>query len=429
MEKCQEQTGVSSGVIEEQTGVGVIVERNSSDYPEILSNIDEIIKGMEEDFFHLDDFRELLQLLNITIQSIHNINILDEIRIIEHVIENHAKHIDIQHFYPPKIRELQLIPQPAQKSKEWLDRRQNFITASVFGDACGIKGVRSLVTLLLNKISYDQYQPFMGNTATKWGEKYEPVANMIYCHRNMTKIYDFGLIPHKKEDLYFLGASTDGATHDLINIEIKCPYSRLITGVPPTAYWAQMQLQMEVLDLDKTHFLECSFMEYNNIDGFFEDFYLDTEQMNLRPESDDQIKFRRETVKEKGLIIETKAEELKDKYIYSSISDLDTLRKWYQTTKENLGDKYLTTHPWVLTRLSCVNVDRDKEWFESSIPVIKTFWKDVEYYREKKTTLGELGRLKEELTEKYSKLLGVKARKSPNKKSTGGGLQRGVCLL
>src|SRR6185312_2631385 len=87
---------------------------------------------------------------------------------------------------------------------------------------------------------------FMGNVATYWGQKYEPVATALYEQRTGTNIMEFGLIPHRT--IPFLGASPDGITPEGRMLEIKCPYRRKITGIPPFYYWIQVQIQMEVCD-------------------------------------------------------------------------------------------------------------------------------------------------------------------------------------
>jgi hypothetical protein len=171
-----------------------------------------------------------------------------------------------------RIAQLLAIPQPEQKSLAWLSQRQDYITASVFGASTGLLGPAALVNLLLDKVSRGKLNPFFGNQATHWGEKYEPLTNDIYCYRMQAKTYEFGMIPHPQPDLNFLGASTDGIAitkeGKLVNIEIKSPFSRYITGIPKPEYWAQMQLQMEILDLDETHFIESKFREYS-LDEFW----------------------------------------------------------------------------------------------------------------------------------------------------------------
>ena len=271
------------------------------------------------------------------------------------------------------------IPQPAQKSQEWLDQRTNYITASAFGHTLGPKWNSNRNELLKEKVSHGKYKSFFGNEATRWGEKYEDIANYIYCYRNKCDVKEFGMIPHP--DYPFLGASTDGITSKLINLEIKCPYSRRIKpGDVKQIYWQQMQLQMAVLDLELSHFLECTFNEYPSE----RDFYMDFNYDGLVNE-------------EKGIIIEyvnlnvTNLAGLpKTMYIYSPIplcQDQDQLRIWH---KQNISKVissshqiYIRSHYWVLDVCSCVNVVRDREWFDSQIEKFVSFWKEVVDYRNK----------------------------------------------
>lgn len=348
---------------------------------------------------------------------------------------------------PLKIQKLLAIPQPEQKSQAWLDQRQSFITASVFGEACGMKGPAAMVSLLLDKISYGKYAPFSGNRATQWGEKYENIANAIYAYRNKCDMYEFGMIPHPVH--YFLGASTDGISSakptperallgissELINIEIKCPFSRIITGVTPKAYWAQTQLQMNVLDLDTTHFLECRFIEYPSFEAFFCDFEWYEEDKEA-PLEGAQISFRDPPATghhlEKGLmfeVIDHKQTNLrghpKTIYMHSPVAlyrDKTGLMDWYHTTLKSILTSenliYVRVIPWHLSRLSCVEIKRDKEWFAHQIPKVTEFWKDVEYYRKQNLRIDEIASLKEMLLQKYGQILGKSPRSSPKSSPT-----------
>ena len=271
------------------------------------------------------------------------------------------------------------IPQPAQKSQQWLDQRTNYITASAFGNAISPRWTSHRNELLKNKVSRGQYNSFKGNEATRWGEKYEDVANAIYCYREGVTVEEFGLIPHP--DFPFLGASTDGISSKLINLEIKCPFSRKIKpGEVKPIYWKQMQLQMAVLDLELSHFLECSFKEYPSEYDFWADFDYDGYDN-----------------KEKGIIIEyidtqntNLAGEPKTSYAYSPIElceNQDQMRIWYKQALNkmvsNPSQVYIRSHFWVLPVCSCVNVIRERDWFDAQIPKFVEFWDDVLQYREK----------------------------------------------
>ena len=61
-------------------------------------------------------------------------------------------------------------------------------------------------------------------------------------------IFSF-LMKHKNmsypESIEYLAASPDGITPDGVMLEIKCPLSREIKGIPPIYYWQQMQQQLD----------------------------------------------------------------------------------------------------------------------------------------------------------------------------------------
>tara|TARA_R100001163_G_C5068192_1_gene208147 strand:- start:6657 stop:8516 length:1860 start_codon:yes stop_codon:yes gene_type:complete len=269
------------------------------------------------------------------------------------------------------------IPQPPQKSQAWLDQRTNYITASSFGHALASKWSSHRNELMKNKVSNGNYNTFKGNEATRWGEKYEDVCCAIYCYRNDVTVYEFGLIPSTKYP--FLGASTDGITSKLINLEIKSPFSRKIKpGSVKPIYWQQMQLQMDVLDLNLSHFLECSFHEYPSEKDFWMDFdYEDLEHP------------------EKGIVVEivnkdvmNNGGEPKTMYIYSPIElclNANQLRVWHKQQISNIISSreqvYIRSHFWILAAYSCVNVARDREWFNNQVPKFIEFWEEVQRYR------------------------------------------------
>ena len=310
-----------------------------------------------------------------------------------------------------RIKYYYSIPQPPQKSQEWLDQRTNYITASSFGHAIAPKWSSHRNELMKNKVSKGEYNTFTGNEATRWGEKYEDVCCAIYCYRNDVEVMEFGMIPHQKYP--FLGASTDGITSKLINLEIKSPFSRKIKpGTVKPLYWQQMQLQMDVLDLNLSHFLECTFHEYPSE----RDFWLDFDHDDLAHP-------------EKGIIVEVVNREImnnsnepKTMYIYSPISlctNANGLRVWHKMTISKVisssDQVYIRSHFWILAVYSCVNVARDKEWFNSQVDKFVEFWKEVDEYRNS----GGLEQLQEDIIKYKPKPKRVRVESSPKIKLRG----------
>lgn len=270
-----------------------------------------------------------------------------------------------------KILQYQQLPFYKQKSPEWLNQRNNYLTASTIASVLGLMGPEARYQLLLNKASNGQISSFNGNEATYWGQKYEPVANRIYSYRNNgIKIYEFGMITNDKYPI--LGVSPDGITQYRL-LEIKCPYSREINGVIKTEYFHQMQEQMVVCDFDQCDFLECQFKEVTS-NQFWDDF--------------DQCENGNQ---EKGIIIAyLDTETVEIGHIYSPIEyhlNRDKMKEWEQETIQKLirtdsKQIYITHYYWYLCKYNCQLVNRDPQWITQNYPILEKFWNEVLYYRE-----------------------------------------------
>jgi putative phage-type endonuclease len=286
-----------------------------------------------------------------------------------------------------KVRKLQKIFQPVQRSPEWFEMRKDKITASSaasllirdektcgnyvkifdlsesFMDNKAANPYSSKKDYILTKCGFNK---FSGSTATYWGTMLEQVATDIYCRRAKTDIIEFGLLPHSSID--YLAASPDGITPDGVMLEIKCPYRRKITGIPPFYYYVQMQLQLEVADLKRCDFLECEFIELQDLEHYTKTKIIGEE--------------------EKGIILEMRPKSKKDRseseYVYPETYEKN-LEEWSE--KKISKFKNTSTHDifrvyWKLVKYSVVRVKRDKEWFANVLPVLKAGWDEVMYYKE-----------------------------------------------
>jgi putative phage-type endonuclease len=179
-----------------------------------------------------------------------------------------------------KINYVYSIRQNIQKSIEWLEQRKNKLTSSDAATALGINPYENPMKLLFKKNGCGD--KFIGNIATRHGEKYETEAINIYCNLLGKKNYEFGLIewnsinPIRKKneefeefmikhgiDVNFLAGSPDGIAIDNANmegpilLEVKCPFQRdLKYGQCPEHYYPQVQLNMAILDIEKADFIE-----------------------------------------------------------------------------------------------------------------------------------------------------------------------------
>ena len=275
-----------------------------------------------------------------------------------------------QDFLRQKVEYLKTLPQHAQKSAGWYEMRMSLLSASDWGTILGENHYSKPDSVLLKKCGEDN---FVTNDAMKWGNKYEDVAIAIYEHRNNTKVYEFGCIRHPF--VHHLGASPDGITSDGIMLEIKCPVTRQITGIPPAYYWCQVQGQLEVCELNRCDFLECKLREYENLDEYLNDNYEGDYSRN-------KIGF------EKGIVVEFyKINEQSFYYDYSPVCIIgDEIDKWKKDiikkhTENNPNVIFSTFDYWTLDEVSCVPIYRNQEWFQKSVIELTSFWNKVKKYR------------------------------------------------
>ena len=266
---------------------------------------------------------------------------------------------------------------PAQRSPEWYVFRENMITASDWGKVMGYIG--SDVELLRNKLGMTQ---FHGNAATQFGTKYESVATSIYERRMGKQVIDFGCLRHPNPELFFLGASPDGISNDGVMLEIKCPTSREILPIPTTYYWAQMQGQMEICDLERCDFLECKIEEYDDEETY-------SREMRSGPPGSLEAQ-------ESGVVLSFKKKDGSLIYEYSSFFlQGDELQTWViQHIKEKTilpkfidRMEYLGASYWYIKFYQCVPVFRDREWFAKAKVKLGEFYEKWQHYK----SLGEDG--------------------------------------
>ena len=151
-----------------------------------------------------------------------------------------------------KARELIAQEYAEQRSQEWLDLRENMITASDVASALGESHFESPDAFVKKKVLRTKWA---GNAATAHGTLLEPIARDLYDQKFNRKSHEVGLVQHR--DYPWLGASPDGITEDGLLVEIKCPLSRKIEPNVPKHYWPQVQLQLEITDLE-----ECDFVQF-----------------------------------------------------------------------------------------------------------------------------------------------------------------------
>jgi putative phage-type endonuclease len=251
---------------------------------------------------------------------------------------------------------------PEQRTPEWYKFRENLLTASSWGNILGYIGSRKEV--LLQKCGYEPAQ-FKGNEYTRWGTKYEPIATRIYERRTGKKIIDFGCMRHPAPENFFLGASPDGISDsDFVMLEIKCPPRRVICGTPTDYYWAQMQGQLEVCDLERCDFLECKLVEFNSCDEYMEHI-----QMAENVECGVSIDFRID------------ADTIKTIHSEFFISGHAINEFIINGINENKNIKFIGATYWRIDIYQVNPVFRDREWFAWAREHLKIFYDEWQFYK------------------------------------------------
>lgn len=284
------------------------------------------------------------------------------------------------------VKQLQQIRQPEQRTAEWYDMRMNMITASDWASVLGMNPYSSIREVLEKKSNHNN--SFTGNATTEWGVKYEPVAISIYEQRMDMEILPFGLLPHCNYS--FLGASPDGITKEGRMLEIKCPPTRVIKGICPRYYWAQVQGQMECCQLERTDFMECKIEEYPEEEWIKIQYVSQTNTMNQRNAGWEFgiLPVSKTGFMEKGMTccIYEDMNATKCKYIHSFGND----ELWKEQMNQTYPNMKITY--WVLSHVSCIPIYRDEEWFhETALPKLACAWNGVRFWRAQAAHIQEVG--------------------------------------
>ena len=289
-----------------------------------------------------------------------------------------------------RLQYMKHVKQYPQRSPEWYQHRKTMITASEFGKL-------QMKPKICEQIYQRKQNPVtkqLTNAAILWGVMFEPVATMLYERIHNVTLGEYGLIPHASPHVR-VGASPDALVETESSgkygflVEIKCPYSRTINGLPSETYWEQMQMQLECCNLDYCDFWEVSFrMEWEgyeiapHTENWLEKNY--NIILSRHTEQKAQIPYV-------GVVIECEKDNKKE-YFYSSLYHIEELqqRNTYESIvawKSSVVDKviaqddlvYITTKYWSVNTSSLITVPRNKHWFyQIALPRINYYWTYVE---------------------------------------------------
>lgn len=159
------------------------------------------------------------------------------------------------------IKKIRILQKSSIKphTDEWYNVRDKKISATNISSIIGIDNYKTSEQLLNDKI---YGLNIIDNKYTKHGNMFEDIAIRILEKKLDINVMEVGF---KLSDKYnFLGATPDGITvigDELLLIEIKCPLTRKISGIPSFNYYCQMQTQLEVYEINKCLFFECNLKE------------------------------------------------------------------------------------------------------------------------------------------------------------------------
>jgi len=268
-----------------------------------------------------------------------------------------------------QICRLTALPQPEQRTPEWYEFRSGLITASNLWKVFGSQSqINSLIYEKCKSIDLGPNEVRLSNlnSPMHWGVKYEPVTVMLYETMYQTQIGEFGCIQHPT--ISCIGASPDGINIDSTSnrfgrmLEIKNIVNRDITGIPKEDYWIQTQIQMETCDLDECDFVETRIKEYPNEQMFYQD--IDCEHRGI------VLHFIKRDM-------DTNADPIY-KYMPLNIRiDNICIHDWIQSAKldaSNDGLVLFNTLYWYVDEISCVLIERNRNWFAKAAPKIQDVW-------------------------------------------------------
>jgi len=280
-----------------------------------------------------------------------------------------------------QVQHLRSLVYAPQRSEEWLNQRKNLLTASDLASALN-KGKFSSRSALLKKKAEARQPPVVSdspvtaavgggfkNPAMSWGTMFEPMIARIYSEMNQDiTLYEFGLVQHPT--LSCFGASPDGITELGKMVEIKCPWRREIKiGEVPEHYMLQIQGQLAVCGLDECDYIEVIMEDIPDEETYYR--LVDTKETHGH-----------------GVIIElqTSQDQITNDQRYEYSPAKLTPRKAYRWAKKTIqqwidkdpGVNVMRLRPWKMKTMNLVPVTFDAAQWESIVPQIQQFWKEVE---------------------------------------------------
>ena len=297
----------------------------------------------------------------------------EDLELADHILENMAEqfmaqiayrkeHTDESGIHLDILDELIQRKQTAQRTAEWYAQMTTVISASEVAKLFGSDRERGKMVMAKTQPYQPRYQPLAvpssRMTAFDWGIRLEPVVKQIYEHKYDAVVKELGRMLHPTDPR--CSASPDGLVYEARDpgrrghlIEIKCPVTRVMDGIVPKDYYAQMQMQLQVTGLSVCEYVEVSFASpYQSL------------PMKEGPSEYD------------GFIAVVQYQEQQgDQPYYYVYSPIHAPADWRPDVGEDI---VVEIAPWRLMEWSEQEVQRNEEWWRSLLPTMESFWEDVE---------------------------------------------------
>ena len=260
-----------------------------------------------------------------------------------------------------------------QRTPEWYAQMTNIISASEIGNLFAAPRQRAKMVVSKTIPYQPRNQPLAVTSdrmsAFDWGIRFEPVVKQIYEYKYGVIIKELGRLYNPIDTR--CAASPDGLIYYCPKnermgrlIEIKCPVTREIDGKVPKDYYSQIQMQLHVTGLEMCDYVEGVFSsKYNNMDE------------KIGP----------------GLYNGYIAVMNKNDIFYYEYSPVN-IESW--TPEGELVEMI----PWKLMQWGEQIVVKSDEWWTSIVPIMNTFWEDVEKAKRGEFTVPESTRKRKEET-------------------------------
>jgi len=375
-------------MMDEYTDTNILSMSSPSFYTKMVTHITELLytdmnssytNEYDNDSVDTHMMNELHDFVEQTLEVWKGITHIPPRSIIQHESEIVERTFNETNNLKCKIAELIRAQQPSQRTSDWYNARYQLITASNLWKVFGSQSqINSLIYEKCKPLELTIHEP--SNIYTEgpmqWGVKYEPVTIQIYEKMYDTSVGEFGCITHPKYP--YIGASPDGINIRPGNklysrmLEIKNIVNREITGIPKEEYWIQTQIQMETCDLDECDFVETRIKEYETEDAFYQDCEHEYRGIVLH------FITRPPTV----ITVDTKLSNTPS-YVYMPLSvplDKHSVEFWTDEQRKNMipENKVLfARNYWYLDQISCVLIQRNREWFATAVPIIQQVWDTI----------------------------------------------------